>query len=91
MTPRIRGFASFLMGFLVLAPACAADRPGQHFEISPSDLPPPHATPAVDNSASVVPRPAGALPEAPQGFTVSLFASGLTQETAGRSSLLMSA
>jgi len=79
MTPKSRLFAPLLAGFVALAPASfAADAPGQHFEISPSSLPRPHATPAVDNSSAVVPRPAGAIPQAPQGFTVSLFASGLT-------------
>ena len=69
-----------LMGLLALAPfsVWAADMPGQHFEFSPAHLAAPHATPAVDNSSEVVPRPTNAMPQAPQGFTVSLFASGLT-------------
>ena len=78
MTLQIRCFAATLAGFLVLAPAYAADQPGQHFEVLPSNLPPPYASPAVDDSSSVVPRAANAIPQAPQGFAVSLFASGLT-------------
>jgi glucose/arabinose dehydrogenase len=78
MSPLFRCFVPVFTGFLALAPAYAADAPGQHFEILPSSLPPPHASPAVDNSSSVVPRPANAIPQAPPGFTVSLFASGLT-------------
>ncbi|HKD22242.1 MAG TPA: PQQ-dependent sugar dehydrogenase [Rhizomicrobium sp.] len=69
-----------LAGLLALAAgtAFAADTPGQHFAISPTNLVRPGATPAVDNSSQVVPRPANAMPEAPKGFTVSLFASDLT-------------
>jgi glucose/arabinose dehydrogenase len=78
MTPQFRYFVPVFAGFLALAPAYAADAPGQHFEILPASLPAPHASPAVDNSSSVVPRPTDAIPQAPQGFTVSLFASGLT-------------
>lgn len=65
--------------FLAFLPpiAWAADRPGQHFDIQPADLAAPHATPATANDAVVVPRPADALPDAPPGFAVSIFAAGL--------------
>ena len=53
--------------------ARAADVPGQRFSISPASLQRPYATPAVDNTSQVIARPAGALPKAPNGFTVSLF------------------
>lgn len=61
---------------LVLAPslAQAADVPGQRFSISVASLPKPYATPAVDNTSELVPRPAGAVPKAPDGFAVSVFA-----------------
>ncbi|HEX4534106.1 MAG TPA: sorbosone dehydrogenase family protein, partial [Rhizomicrobium sp.] len=55
-----------------------ADRPGTHFDVSPANLPAPFATPAVDNSSHTVARPAGAAPQAPSGFTVSIFADGLS-------------
>jgi glucose/arabinose dehydrogenase len=57
---------------------CAADRPGQVFHILVKDLPKPYATPGVDNSSQRVPRPTGTLPEVPAGFSVSLYASGLS-------------
>src|ERR1700759_2102082 len=53
------------------------DRPGQHFELKVSDLPKPYATPAVANNDTDIPRPAGMKPEAPKGFTVSIFADHL--------------
>jgi glucose/arabinose dehydrogenase len=79
MTQRLSGISAVFAGLLALAPpgASAADQPGQHFAISPGSLVQPHATPAVANDSVVVGRPAGALPQVPAGFTVSLFASGL--------------
>jgi glucose/arabinose dehydrogenase len=58
--------------------AGAVDRPGQHFELKPSDLPKPYASPAVANNNEAIPRPAGMMPQAPNGFTVSIYATGLT-------------
>ncbi|MGH6872516.1 MAG: PQQ-dependent sugar dehydrogenase [Rhizomicrobium sp.] len=52
--------------------------PGTHFNVSPDSLPAPYATPAIDNSSHVVARPAGTMPSAPDGFTVSVYASGLS-------------
>src|SRR5271165_1300387 len=77
MTQRFCGIPTIFAGFLALAPfaAGAADLPGEHFDIQPGSLVPPHATPAVDNSSTVVPRPSGALPQVPAGFSVSVFAS----------------
>ena len=57
--------------------ARAVDRPGQSFLLKASDLPPPHATPAVANNNTVIPRPAGVMPQAPKGFKVSIFADHL--------------
>ena len=54
------------------------DAPGVRRRITLSDLPKPFATPAVENSSQTIPRPNGALPQVPKGFTVSLFASGLS-------------
>ncbi len=44
----------------------------------PADLPPPHATPSVDNGSKIVDRPASAWPQAPHGFKVDLYADKLT-------------
>jgi glucose/arabinose dehydrogenase len=82
--------AALMLGFLAILPvaAGAADQPGQHFDIAPGSLVQPHATPAVENSSKVIARPAGAMPQAPAGFTVSLFASqmgspGLKEDSDG--------
>jgi len=66
--------ASFLAALLASGAAMAADAPGQHFSISPDRLVQPFATPAVDNSSQRIARPKGALPVAPEGFSVSVFA-----------------
>jgi glucose/arabinose dehydrogenase len=66
--------AGFAVVLLTASAAMAADVPGQHFSIAPESLPQPFATPAVDNSSQKVVRPRGAMPTAPAGFTVSIFA-----------------
>jgi glucose/arabinose dehydrogenase len=53
-----------------------ADAPGVRHKITVADLPPPFARVST-GFAKEVPPPPGALPKAPPGFTVSLFASGL--------------
>jgi glucose/arabinose dehydrogenase len=70
---------AFLTATLLGSTALAADKPGQVFNVSPNALPAPYATPATANSSKTIPRPANVVPEAPSGFTVSLFASGLFQ------------
>ncbi|HJT43719.1 MAG TPA: PQQ-dependent sugar dehydrogenase [Rhizomicrobium sp.] len=67
----------FLLGLLSIS-ASAMDRPGEKFLIKPSDMPKPHATPAVANSNKEIPRPEGVMPQAPSGFKVSIYATGLT-------------
>lgn len=67
-------WACAFLGLFLFGHAQASDRPGQRFSISPASLPPPHATPAVDNTSKKVARPAGSLPQAPKGFAVSVFA-----------------
>jgi glucose/arabinose dehydrogenase len=69
--------ALLLLGFGVGA-AMAADQPGAHFDVSPNSLPAPYATPAVENSSHVVPRPKDARPAAPAGFSVTAYATGLS-------------
>ncbi len=52
-------------------------RPGAVHHIRPSDLPPPGATESVDAGPKLIERPEGAWPQAPKGFKVELYASGL--------------
>ncbi len=47
-----------------------SDAPGVRRRLGVADLPAPFATPSVDNGASIVKRPAGALPQVPAGFVV---------------------
>jgi glucose/arabinose dehydrogenase len=55
------------------------DAPGVRRKITPADLPPPFHTSSVDNGPRWAPRPDGALPKAPPGFTVNEFASGFDE------------
>src|SRR5471030_1635301 len=68
---------ALLVTILLSSAAWAADQPGQKFLISPSDLPRPSATPAVSNNPVKIAR-AGAVPSAPPGFKVTLYAENLT-------------
>jgi glucose/arabinose dehydrogenase len=52
--------------------------PGIRHKITVADLPQPKPDEAVSNQPKVVPRPAGAMPIAPAGFTVTLYAGGDT-------------
>jgi glucose/arabinose dehydrogenase len=54
-----------------------SDKPGRVHRITLKDLPAPYATKSVNNNAKVAPRPDGAMPTAPSGYAVSLYASGL--------------
>jgi glucose/arabinose dehydrogenase len=67
-------FTCSISVLLVCGAVRAADEPGQHFAVAPGQLSKPHATPAVDNSSQKIPRPAGAMPKAPPGFSVTVFA-----------------
>jgi glucose/arabinose dehydrogenase len=53
------------------------EAPGNIHKITVGDLPQPYATASSENRADVVPRPARAWPQAPQGFKVELYASDL--------------
>ena len=44
---------------------------------APPELPPPFATPSAVNFSKLIGWPEGKTPEAPSGFTVSLYADGL--------------
>ena len=69
-------------GTLLTGPAAlgdwSTDAPGVRRKLTVEMLPPPHDTPSVDNGAHMVPRPGGAMPKAPAGFEVSLFAENLS-------------
>ena len=54
-----------------------SDRPGVWRHVRPGDLPAPYATPSAANRALVDDRPEGAMPKAPPGYKVELWASGL--------------
>jgi glucose/arabinose dehydrogenase len=55
------------------------ERPGNTRRITVDDLPAPFATASAANAASIVARPPGAMPQAPAGFKVGLYAQGLAQ------------
>jgi glucose/arabinose dehydrogenase len=54
----------------------ADQKPGSFHKITVADLPQPDPAESVDNGPEIVPRPAGAMPSAPPGFTVELYAGG---------------
>jgi glucose/arabinose dehydrogenase len=56
-----------------------SDAPGVRRRLTAADMPAPGATRSVANASRVVVRPEGALPKAPAGFAVNLFASGLDE------------
>src|SRR5271170_5764889 len=60
------------------------DAPGVRRKITVADLPPPFATESASNGPHIVPRPPGAEPKVPPGFTVIEFASGLDDPRAVR-------
>lgn len=72
-----RAATVFLTTLLLSSAALAADQPGQKFLLKASDLPKPYATPAVAHNSTVIPR-GNAMPQAPKGFKVTIFATGLT-------------
>jgi glucose/arabinose dehydrogenase len=55
------------------------DAPGVRRKITPADLPAPMASRPVANPSRIAARPDGAVPKAPPGFSVSLFAKGLAE------------
>jgi hypothetical protein len=54
------------------------DAPGARHSISLDALPPPYATGSAGNGPKIVDRPPGSALAVPPGFTVNLFASGLS-------------
>jgi glucose/arabinose dehydrogenase len=55
----------------------AHESPGVRRHLTVADLPAPKPSESVDNGPSLVPRPANAWPQAPKGFKVDLYATGL--------------
>lgn len=55
------------------------EKPGVTHKIKVGDLPEPYATKSVDNGPHLVARPANAWPQAPAGFKVTVFATGLKE------------
>ena len=58
------------------------EKPGAIHHITANDLPVPFATKSATNGPNVVDRPANALPIAPPGFKVELFATGFNEPRA---------
>ncbi len=54
------------------------DAPGVRRHLTVNDLPAPYATNSANNGPRTVDRPDGAWPKAPAGFTVTQFATGLS-------------
>ena len=55
-----------------------SDRPGVVRLIRPADVIAPYETRSRSNGAGIVPRPAGAVPQGPDGTEVTVFATGLS-------------
>ena len=55
------------------------EKPGNVHHITANELPKPYATPGVDNGADLISRPQNAWPEAPAGFKVTQYTTGLNQ------------
>jgi glucose/arabinose dehydrogenase len=53
------------------------DAPGVRRKVTMNDLAKPYDTPSANNFPRPIPRPAGVVPRAPKGFTVSEFQTGL--------------
>ena len=60
------------------------DKPGVVRKITVADLPKPFATQSVDNGPRLVSRPARAWPQAPAGFKVDQYATGLSNPRLAR-------
>ena len=55
------------------------EHPGNRYLIKPSDLPMPYATDSAPNQSKLVPRPADAWPQVPNGFKIDQALTGLEQ------------
>ena len=77
LTPALRVDAQNVSRRQVVFTDYRGQSPGTLHKITPKDLPPPHATASVDNGPRLIARPTDAWPQAPPGFKVELYASGL--------------
>jgi len=81
MAPLVIIAASSTEGSVTTGQAAFQDykniKPGQFRKITPADLPQPFATQSSSNGARIIPRPENAWPQAPEGFKVELYATGL--------------
>jgi glucose/arabinose dehydrogenase len=74
----LRGFAlSTLMISICGSLAWADQVPGSRYQVLPSDLPALGATESASNAPDLIPMPAGATVQVPEGFKANLFADGL--------------
>lgn len=64
-----------LVGLLAIACSAATAAPGDRFNLSPDNMPAPHATPPEDIDPGFFKRPADVMPQVPAGFSISVFAS----------------
>src|SRR5271156_6748290 len=55
------------------------EHPGVRRKVTVADLPQPYATPSANNGAAIAPRPDGVWPQAPAGFKVEQYATGLDE------------
>jgi glucose/arabinose dehydrogenase len=55
------------------------EAPGVRRKLTVADLPAPYASKGVDNGATLVKRPDNAWPQAPNGFKVEMYTTGLNQ------------
>jgi len=55
----------------------STDAPGVRRKITPADMPKPGATKSTDNGPKIIPRPEGAMPSVPPGFTIDIVAENL--------------
>ncbi|HET7620594.1 MAG TPA: PQQ-dependent sugar dehydrogenase [Gemmatimonadaceae bacterium] len=70
--------ANVLTGKAALV-STTSPEPGTFRKVTVEDLPAPYATKSVSTISRIVPRPEGVLPQAPPGFAVHLYATGLEQ------------
>ena len=68
----LAGFSAILA---ITSPRSSAAEPGDHYSLSPDNLPAPKTTLPDDIDPRFVPPARGFLPKVPPGFTISVFAS----------------
>ncbi|CAE7259191.1 nisX1, partial [Symbiodinium sp. CCMP2456] len=80
--PKVLGYRTPTSSTLTGAEALGdwtTDAPGVRRKITVEDLARPYATPSAQNHPRIVDRPEGAWPQAPAGFEVTEFATGLEE------------